>query len=178
MPPRQPDLLTYLIPVLVLLPLLYFRMRRSLKPQALKLNRLWIRPAILIVMALLVLLTPLPGMPRLGVADGLWLLLAAMLGALAGWQWGRTTQLHLHPENGTLMQTGSMAGLVVLIALVVVRLGLRTGLSLEARALHINVLLITDASIIFSAMLFAVRGLEIYIRARRIMAQAVPAAFD
>ena len=35
-----------------------------------------------------------------------------------------------------------------------------------------NMLLVTDASIIFSALLFAVQGLEIYLRARRIMAGA------
>jgi len=45
------------------------------------------------------------------------------------------------------------------------RLGLRTGLTLEAGAWHISMLLITDVSILLSALLFAVRGLEIYLRA-------------
>ena len=178
MPEHQSDSLTYILPFLVLVPLLIFRLRRSLKPQALKLNRLWIRPAILIAAAGLVLLAPSPGTSALAQADAVWLVLAALAGATAGWFWGRTTQLHLHPEDGTLMQTGSMTGMIVLIVLLAARVGLRTGLGLEAGAWHISVLLITDVSILFSALLFAVRGLEIYLRARRIMAQSIPKAFD
>jgi hypothetical protein len=171
-------LLSTLLPLLILAPIFYFRMRRSLKPQALKLNRLWIRPAILIVLAAFVILIPLPGQTPLVASDALWLILAALLGGVAGWQWGRTTQLHVHPENGTLMQTGSMAGMMVFLVLVLVRFGLRAGLGLEAGALHINVLLITDASIVFSALLFSVRGLEIFLRARKVAAEAIPASFD
>ena len=40
-----------LIVVVALLPLLYFRMRKMLKPQPLKLGRMWIRPAILVAVA-------------------------------------------------------------------------------------------------------------------------------
>jgi hypothetical protein len=169
MPPHQPGYLQFL-PLLIILPILYFRMRRMAKPQALKLNRMWIRPAILIAAASIVLLVPVPGAPRIAPADWLWVALAALLGAAAGWQWGRTTRLHLHPEDGTLMQTGSMAGMMVLVTLVVLRLGLRTGLRMEAGAWHLNVLMLTDISIVFSALLFAVRGLEIFLRARRVMA--------
>lgn len=169
------SLLPTLIALLVVLPLLYVRLRRMMKPQALKLNQLWIRPAIIIVLGGLALFAPVPGAQPLAPGDAAWLALAAVLGAAAGWQWGRTTKLHLHPENGTLMQTGSAAGLIVFLLLVLLKAGLRTGLTVEARAWNINVLLITDASILFSALLFSVRGLEIYLRARRLMALAGPA---
>jgi len=33
----------------------------------------------------------------------------------------------------------------------------------------VNTFLVTDVSIVFSALLFSVRGLEIFLRARRIM---------
>ena len=170
--------LPLLLPLLIIVPILILRLRRSLKPQALKLNRLWIRPAVLIVLAVLALLAPLPGSPGLAVTDYAWLVAAAALGAVSGWFWGRTTQLHLHPENGTLMQTGSMTGMIVLIVLVAARLGLRTGLGLEAGAWHINVLLVTDVSIVFSALLFSVRSLEIFLRARKVAAKPTPASFD
>ena len=39
-----------------------------------------------------------------------WLGLAAVLGAAAGWQWGRTMAIEMHPENGTLMASGGQAG--------------------------------------------------------------------
>src|ERR1700749_4346302 len=128
MPQHQSDGLAFLVPLLIIVPILIFRLRRSMKPQALKLNRLWIRPAVLIALAALAFLAPLPGSPKLAMMDYAWLVVAMVLGAMAGWFWGRTTQLHLHPENGTLMQTGSMTGMIVLIVLVAARLGLRTGL--------------------------------------------------
>src|SRR5438067_7700991 len=129
MPLQQPSAVIYLITLLVVLPLLYLRLRRMMKPQALKLKQLWVRPAILIGLAAFVLLMPMPGRPPLAAMDFVWLGLAGLLGAAAGWQWGRTTQLHLHPENGTLMQTGSMAGMMVFLALVLLRTGLRAGLA-------------------------------------------------
>src|SRR5579862_9139401 len=103
MPPHPSDSLTYILPILIIVPIVFLRIWRSMKPSALKLNRLWIRPAILIVIATLVLVAPLPGASALTVTDGMWVAAAGLLGAAAGWFWGRTTQLHLHPENGTLM---------------------------------------------------------------------------
>ncbi len=172
MPPNEAQLLRYVLPVIIILPLLYFRLRRTMKSQPLKISQLWIRPALYMVIAGVVLFAPLPAprgtvAPHLTLADAPWLVLALLLGAGAGWQWGRVTRLHFHPENGTLMTTGGMVGMLVLLVLIVMKLGLRTG----AADLHANTLLISDASILFSAALFAVRGLEIYLRARRMQAQ-------
>jgi Protein of unknown function (DUF1453) len=155
-----------ILPVVIILPILYFRLNRMLKPQRLKLRSLLIRPLLMIVAAA-VLLAAAP--PR--ISDAGWFALAAVLGVCGGWYWGKLTQLHLHPEDGTLMSSGSMAGAVVLILLVVLRMGLRAGVGLEASALHINAALVTDVSIVFTASLFSVRGMEIYLRARRVMAE-------
>ena len=114
-----------------------------------------------------------PTQPLLVAGDAVWLALAALLGAAAGWQMGRITAIHVDPEKGTLMATGGQAAMVVLVVLILLRttggLALRTGTQMEASAWHINVALITDASIIFAACLFAVRGLEMFLRAKRIM---------
>jgi hypothetical protein len=56
--------------------------------------------------------------------------------------------------------------------LILFRLGLRTGLQVEAQSWHLDMLLISDASIIFTALLFSVRSVEMFIRARRVMAAA------
>ena len=167
----QQNALTYVIPVLIILPLMYRRLRKLLQPQELKLRRLWIRPAIYLVLAAAAILAPTPGAPSLTPSTLVGLALAGLIGAALGWQWGRSTALHLHPETGTLMQTGSLAGMIVFLALVALKLGLRFGLKAGAPSLHLNAVLITDVSICFSAMLFAVRGLEIYLRAQRIMGE-------
>jgi Protein of unknown function (DUF1453) len=167
----QQNALTYILPVLIVLPLLYRRLRKLLQPQELKLRRLWIRPAIYLVLAAVAIVAPTPGAPALTSSTLAELVLAGVIGAALGWQWGRSTALHIHPETGTLMQTGSLAGMIVFLALVLLKLGLRFGLNAGAPSLHLNAVLIADISICFSAMLFAVRGLEIYLRAQRIMGE-------
>ncbi len=72
------------------------------------------------------------------------------------------------------MTRGSMAAMVVIVVLILFRVGLRTGLQLEGRALHLDVLLISDASIVFTALLFTVRSLEMWLRAKKVMEQAKP----
>jgi len=167
MPPHAPpNALNYIIPVLVLLPLIYLRLRRMMRPQPLKLNRLWIRPVIILALGLSALGAALPP-----VADLPWFGMAALIGAALGWQWGRLMAIHIDPENGTLMTRGSQAALVVMIGLLALRVGLRTGLSLEAAAWHLDAALMTDGFIIFTAFLFGVRGVEMYLRARRVLAE-------
>jgi hypothetical protein len=165
----QQNALAYVVPVLIILPLLYRRLRKSMRPQELKLGRLWIRPVIYLVLAAGVILAPTPGAPTLTPSALVAMAVAGIVGAALGWQWGRSTALNIHPETGTLMQTGSLAGMIVFLFLVLLKLGLRFGLKEGAPSLHLNAVLITDVSICFSAMLFAVRGLEIYLRGQRIM---------
>ena len=62
--------------------------------------------------------------------------------------------------------------MMVLVVLILFRLGLREGLSVEAKAWHINMLLVSDASVVFSALLFTLRSVEMYLRGRRVMATA------
>ena len=160
----DPRTLQFVIPLLIILPILYFRMRRSLKPQRLKPNSLLIRPALIIVVAVVALAASPPR-----TDDLFWFALAALVGAAAGWHWGKLTRLHLHPEDGTVMSTSSQAGMLVLIVLVLFRYGIRAGVGLERATMHLDVALVTDISITFSALLFSARGLEIYLRAQKLL---------
>lgn len=169
----QQQALQFFIPILIIVPVLFFRMRRMARAQPLRLDRLWIRPAIFLAITVLVLLAPPPhNHPErvLAALDFAWLALAGVLGAVAGWQWGRTMAIDVHPENGTLMTRGGQAAMLVLVVLILFRMGLRAGLSVEAKAWHLNMLLVSDASIVFIALLYAARSVEMYLRARRVMA--------
>jgi hypothetical protein len=167
-------LLVTLIAILVLLPLLYRRMRKLSRGMPLKLNRLWLRPALILAACALVLFGPQPGQAvRVFTAmDWAWLALAAMAGAAGGWQMGRTMAIEVHPEDGTLMVKGGQAAMLVIVVLILLRLGLKTGLQLEGQALHWDVLLISDAAIVFTALLFTVRAAEMYLRAKKVLEQA------
>ena len=166
MTPQQTQLL---IPLLVVIPILALRWRRISKPRPLAWRYLWVRPLVFLVVAAL-LMASAP--PLLG--DMPWLALGLALGAAAGWQWGRAMAIEMHPENGTLMVKGSNIAMLVLVALVLVRMALKTGLSMEASSWHLDVALITDASICFSVGMFTLRSVEMYLRARKVMQTAPP----
>lgn len=167
----QQQALQFFLPILILLPVLYLRMRRMAKAQPLKLKRMWIRPAIFLGLTALVLLAPGPrGQAHHFTREAwAWLGLAGAVGAVAGWYWGRTMAIEVHPEDGTLMVKGGQAAILVLVVLILFRTGLRTGLQVEGRALNLDMLLISDVSIVFTALLFTVRSVEMYIRGQRVM---------
>ena len=170
MPPHAPaNPFSYVIPILVILPLIYLRLRKMMRPQPLKLNRLWLRPVIILALGVSALGAALPP-----VADLPWFALAALAGGAAGWQWGRLMAIHIDPANGTLMTRGSQAALIVMVLLLALRVGLRAGLNLEAAAWHLDAVLLTDGFIVFTAFLFGIRGLEMYLRARRVLAEGAP----
>ncbi|HEX2758957.1 MAG TPA: CcdC protein domain-containing protein [Rhizomicrobium sp.] len=171
----QDSQLQFFLPFLILLPILYFRMRKLSRPQPLKLKRLWIRPAIILLACALVLFAPQPGthmVRHFTAMEWSWLVLAGVLGAAIGWQVGRTMKIEVHPEDGTLVTTGGQAAILVLVMLVLVRMGLKTGVAIQAETWHLDALLISDASIVFTAALFTVRSLEMFLRARRVMKEA------
>ena len=171
----QQQALQYFLPVLIILPLLYRRMRKMTKAQPLKLGRLWIRPAIILLAAAVIIFLPQPGqhvVRHFLAQDWAWLAVAAVLGAGAGWHWGRTMAIEVHPHDGTLMVKGGMAAVVVMGVLILFRIGLRTGLRMEASSWHLDMVLISDASIVFSAFLFTFRAIEMFLRARRVMDEA------
>ena len=171
MPPGHP-LAPFLpfLPLLLLLPILYFRLRKLSRPQPLKLKRLWIRPVVLVLVATLVLWAEVPGVSR-HFTPGEWVILAlaGAIGAVAGWYFARTMKIEVHPEDGTLMVQGGQAAVLVMLALILGRSGINTGVRLEGEAWHLDVLLITDALIVFTAALFTLRSAEMYLRARRVM---------
>ncbi len=166
MTPQQTQLV---IPLLVIVPVLALRWRRMAKARPLAWRYLWVRPLIFLLgAAILMAVTP----PSLG--DVPWLALGLVLGAAAGWQWGRAMAIEMHPENGTLMVKGSNLAMLVLVALILVRLGLKAGLQMEAATWHIDVALITDVFICSSVGIFSMRAMEMYLRARKVMETAPP----
>jgi hypothetical protein len=176
MPPDHPlaPLLPFL-PFLILIPILYFRLRKLSRPQPLKLKRLWIQPAVLVLAGALVIWAPRPGLTRhFTLWEWALLALAGALGAVAGWYSARSMKIDVHPEDGTLMVQGGQAAVLIMLALILGRSSLNTGMRLEGEAWQLDVLLITDALIVFTAALFVARSIEMFVRARRVMAAAGP----
>jgi len=170
----SPRLLQTLVPLLIVAMVVAWRARKLSRKQPLKLDRLWIRPVILLLACALALAAPQPGAPprHFIMTDWAFLALAALTGCVGGWYMGRTMAIDVHPEDGTLMAQASPVGLIVLVGLMLARTALRAGARMEAQAWHLDVALIFDTLIVFTAALFCMRAVEMYLRARRVMEQA------
>jgi hypothetical protein len=170
----SPQTLQLLIPIAIIIPIILLRARTLSKKQPLKLGRLLIRPVILLAVCVLYFVVRQPGVPphHFVPMDALVLGLAILLGGVGGWYMGRTMAIDVHPEDGTLMVQASPIGLLVILGLVGARLVIRAGAKMEAEAWHLDVALIFDGLILFTAALFAVRSLEMYLRAKKVMEQA------
>lgn len=163
----SPQTMGPLIGVGVAAAFMIFRLTRARKSKPLKLEWLWVLPLVLLL-ATGALLWQMP--PR-GL-EWLWLALAFALGGAIGWQRGRMMKITVDPETHDLNQQASPAAIVFLVALVAVRYGLREGLSAEAEAWHLSAAFLTDVFVVFAMGILSVTRLEMFLRARRLLAEA------
>jgi hypothetical protein len=152
----------YVFAAIIVILLLSFRMRRMRRRVPLRWKRLWIAPTILAVMAALTL-TRVP----LRWLDWGWLSLALVIGGLLGWQRGRLVSISLDPTNRMLTMQATPMAIYFLLGLLVIRFGLRTGLEAQGWGLGPDV--VNGIFVVFAAGLFMAQGLEMAIRARRLL---------
>lgn len=158
-----PHLLRYGITALVVGLILALRIRRMSKARPLTLERLWIVPSLY---ALLVASLFVQARPSLGG----WALCAAALavGAGLGWQRGRLMHLSVDPATHQLNQKASIGGLLFIAVLIAVKM---VGQA-EGSALHLNVMLLSQAFGTMALGLFSAMRVEMYLRGKRLLAQA------
>jgi hypothetical protein len=77
-------------------------------------------------------------------------------------------KIWIEPETGDLVTQGSGWAVVFLVALIVLRSVLRTGLQYEAGEGAISVALINNVFVLFAVGLFATQRAEMAIRASRL----------
>lgn len=164
MQPHQPPIAVYILATVFVVLVLAFRMRRLKRSFPLRLNRIWIAPAIFAALAA-VTLAQFP----LSARDSIWLLLAFVLGAVFGWQRGRLMRITLEPATRTLTAQATPMGIYFLFGLFAFRLALRTGLGMQSQGWRLSPALVNDIFITFAAGLFVAQGAEMAIRARRLL---------
>lgn len=158
----------YVVAGVVIAVVLIVRFRRINQSRPLKLGQLWIVPTVYGVLAA----TMFVAAPPAGMA---WLLCAAGLaaGAALGWQRGRMIHIEVHPQSGALSLRQSPAAFLFILVLILVRSGSRAALaSGSGSALHLSTAAITDVLVAFAFGLLAVQRVEMYLRARRLLAEA------
>ncbi|MBO9709572.1 MAG: DUF1453 family protein [Caulobacter sp.] len=156
-----------LITVVVVAVIFALRFRSMNRERRLKLEFMWVLPALMLLgaAALFAQVTP-HGM------DWLWLAAIFAAGAVIGWWRGKLIPITIDPETHLLNTKPSPAAILFLLALFVVRFGLRTLLESEAQAWHVNAVLLTDGFMVLGVGLFAVSRLEMALRAWNLLREA------
>jgi hypothetical protein len=160
-----------LVGILVVLALMA---RRFSQTRPLKIERLWIRPAIFMVIVLGALVSLAP---PLTVANIGLLLAAAAVGSAVGWQRGRFMRIEVHPETHDVTTRASPWAMVFIIGLMGARVLLRGALA-DASVPGVSAVAVTDALILLAGTIMSVSNLEMWLRARRLLAQAQAARLN
>ena len=160
---RPNGLLQYVLPAIVFIVIFAARARRMSQLRPLKLERLWIVPAVYLVLVVVTFATKPPH------ATG-WLvsLLALAIGTAVGWQRGRMMTIVVDPVTRALNQKGSPVAILFLFAIVAVKVVAQN----EGAAMGFDVALVTDAALAFGLGMFTATRVEMYLRARQMLAVA------
>ena len=160
----QPNgIVQYLIPIVVFAVIFAFRIRRMSQMRPLKLEQLWIVPAIylVVVVASFVANPPTP----LGWAMAA---VGAAVGSVLGWYRGKTVAIHVDPATHSLNQKASPLGMLILLVLV----GAKVAVRAEGQATHLDVASLTDALLGLALGTFAAMRAEMYLRGSRLVASS------
>ncbi|MGH7018447.1 MAG: CcdC protein domain-containing protein [Brevundimonas sp.] len=151
------------IGVALIIILLRNRRKRTLRP-----HLLWVMP-LLVTVAIGFGLWANTQHPHFGPFA--WIAFAASLalGCVAGWWRGKTITIEKEPD-GSLKAQASPLGLILVVGLFAARAGLREVMQTNAVAWHLDAVVITGAFMVFAIGLIITQRIEMYIRARRILA--------
>lgn len=160
----QNSLTSYVVMGVAIVLIIALRFRRMGRDRPLRLDGLWVLPAIyLAILVVAFAQTPPDAIGWMLIGIGL------VIGGLAGWLRGRTISITVNPAIGTLNQRASPLALILLVALIAVRYGLRT-LAHEAAPVHLSATTIVDAFLALALGLIALQRLEMFLRGRKLLA--------
>ena len=165
MNPHQPQesWIGYAITFAIILVVFGLRMRRMGKMRPLKLETLWIVPALhLAITAWMFVQLPPTGSVAIASAAAL------IVGAAVGWKRGTMMHIQVDPQTHALNQKASPAAMIFLLALVAVRSLGRGVLGAEG----VSPAMLTDPLIAFALGMLTLTRVEMYFRGRRLLEEA------
>jgi hypothetical protein len=158
--------LTTILPFVIVAVVVALRLRSMSRERPLKLGTLWLIPIIYLLLIgwMFFALPPTPTgwvLAAVGVA----------IGAVIGWHRGKMIRIERSAETGELRQKASPLAMLLLVALIVLKLGARAIFGDSAATQPgSSASLLTDAFIGFALGLLTATRLELYLRARRLLA--------
>jgi hypothetical protein len=163
----QPSVFQYLIPILVVGIILFFRLRWVGKARPLRLERLWIVPALYLALALFLFAEMTPH-----GFGWLWAGLAFVVGGAIGWYRGASMKISVDPQTHALNQASSPLALLFIVALIALRMAIRADAAYETGLGHVDVALVTDCLVAMAFGLLSMTRLEMYLRGSRLLREA------
>jgi len=166
--PHEGNWAATLLPFVIVAVVLALRLRSMGRERPLKLSTLWVVPAVYLLIAGSMLFELPP--PPTG-----WILavLGLVLGIAFGWYRGRFIHIERNAETGELRQRASPIAMLLLVALIVLKLGARAVFGESAATQPgSSALLLTDAFLGFALGLLSATRLELFLRARRLLASS------
>jgi hypothetical protein len=158
--------LTALLPFAIIAIVVGLRLRSMSKERPLKVETLWVIPVVYLALVAWMLFA----LPPTAIGWGL-LAVGLVIGAALGWHRGKLIRIDRNAETGELRQKASPLAMILLLALIALKLGARAIFG-ETAAGHpaSGAMLLTDAFIGFALGLLSATRLELYLRAKRILA--------
>ncbi|WCT74891.1 DUF1453 family protein [Sphingomonas naphthae] len=163
--PQQADLYRYGFMALVFVLVLVLRTRSLRRERPLKLEQLWIVPTLYAAVAALMFYKFPP--QGLGWA---WCAVALAAGCAVGWWRGTHMAITIDPNTHRLNQRGSAMAVIVIVVLIAIRFA--TTIAIQRGMIHVSAASLTDPLIAFALGLFSLTRLEMYLRAKRMLAEA------
>ena len=157
-----------LLPFVIIAVVLALRLRSMSRERPLKINTLWIVPTLYLLIAGSMLFERPP--PPAG-----WQLaaLGLVVGIVLGWYRGRFIHIERNADTGELRQRASPIAMLLLVALIVLKIGARAVFGEGAAAQPgSSAMLLTDAFLGFALGLLSATRLELYLRARQLLARS------
>ena len=157
---------TALLPFVIIAVVLALRLRSMSRERPLKISTLWIVPVLYVLLVGWMLFALPPT-----VAGWSLVAVGAVIGAVLGWHRGKMIRIERNAETGELRQKASPLAMLLLVALLVLKLGARAIFGETAATQPgSNAMLMTDAFIGFALGLLSATRLELYLRAKRLLA--------
>jgi len=146
---------------------------RNQKPRPLNLQWMWVMPVVIVIAIGFGIwgMSMAPGMSHTPFDALAWIIVAVglLLGCAAGWWRGRMVTIEKEPD-GSLKARSSPLGLILIVLLMLGRQALRPWLETHATDWHVNALAVQDAFMVFVVGMIVMQRIEMYLRARRILA--------
>jgi hypothetical protein len=154
-----------LLPFVIIAVVLALRFRSMSKERPLKLQNLWIVPAVYLLIAGSMLLALPPPLTGWGLV-----IVGLALGLVIGWHRGKMIRIERDAETGELRQRASPLAMVLLAVIVVLKLGARQVFGETAATQPgSGAMLLTDAFLGFALGLLSATRAELYLRGRQLL---------